>query len=108
MKLSPIAKGRCLPPPAPLTRQRKEVRLGPPYFPDADRTSSFTVTGYAVTATVVQVLRQCGDDLTRENVMRQAANLKGVSIPMLLPGISINTGRRLFPNQANADGAVHR
>jgi branched-chain amino acid transport system substrate-binding protein len=61
------------------------------YFPDADRTSSFTVTGYAVTATVVQVLRQCGDDLTRENVMRQAANLKDVKIPMLLPGISINT-----------------
>jgi len=61
------------------------------YFPDADRTSSFTVTGYAVAATVVQVLRQCGDDLTRENVMRQAANLKDVRIPMLLPGISINT-----------------
>jgi branched-chain amino acid transport system substrate-binding protein len=61
------------------------------HFPDADRTSSFTVTGYAVTATVVQVLRQCGDDLTRENVMRQAANLKDVRIPMLLPGISINT-----------------
>ena len=61
------------------------------YFPDADRTSSSTVIGYAVTATVVQVLRQCGDDLTRENVMRQAANLKDVRIPMLLPGISINT-----------------
>src|SRR5262249_53447129 len=61
------------------------------YFPDADRTSSFTVAGYAMTATVVQVLRQCGDDLTRENVMRQAANLKDVRIPMLLPGISINT-----------------
>ena len=61
------------------------------YFPDADRTSSSTVIGYAVTATVVQVLRQCGDDLTRENVMRQAANLKDVGIPMLLPGILINT-----------------
>jgi branched-chain amino acid transport system substrate-binding protein len=61
------------------------------YFPDADRTSSSTVTGYALTATVVQVLRQCGDDLTRENVMRQAANLRDVKIPMLLPGILINT-----------------
>jgi len=61
------------------------------YFPDADRTSSFTVAGYSVTATVVQVLRQCGDDLTRENVMRQAANLRDVKIPMLLPGILINT-----------------
>ena len=61
------------------------------YFPDADRTSSSTVIGYALTATVLQVLRQCGDDFTRENVMRQAANLKDVKIPMLLPGISINT-----------------
>jgi hypothetical protein len=39
----------------------------------------------------VQVLKQCGDDLTRENVMRQAANLKDVELPMLLPGIKLNT-----------------
>ena len=38
-----------------------------------------------------QVLRQCGDDLTRENVMRQAANLKDLQLPMLLPGIKLNT-----------------
>lgn len=38
-----------------------------------------------------QVLKQCGDDLTRENVMRQAANLKDLQLPMLLPGIRINT-----------------
>ena len=41
--------------------------------------------------TLVQVLEQCGDDLTRENVMAQAANLKDLELPMLLPGIVINT-----------------
>ncbi len=41
--------------------------------------------------TLVQVLKQCGDDLTRENVMKQAANLKDLELPMLLPGIKINT-----------------
>jgi hypothetical protein len=40
---------------------------------------------------MVQVLRQCGDNLTRENVMRQAANLKDFTSDMLLPGISVNT-----------------
>ena len=39
----------------------------------------------------MQVLKQCGDDLTRENVMKQAANLHDFRVPMLLPGISINT-----------------
>jgi branched-chain amino acid transport system substrate-binding protein len=41
---------------------------------------------------LVQVLKQCGDDLTRENVMKQAASLKDVQLPMLLPGIRVNTG----------------
>jgi len=40
---------------------------------------------------VVQVLKQCGDELTRDNVMRQAANLHDFTVPMLLPGIKINT-----------------
>ena len=40
---------------------------------------------------MTQVLRQCGDDLSRENVMRQAANLKDLEVPMLLPGIRLNT-----------------
>ncbi len=61
------------------------------YFPDGDRTSSFTVYGYAVAHTMVHVLKQCGDDLTRANVMKQAASLKDLSNPMLLPGITINT-----------------
>ena len=62
------------------------------YSPEGDKATSFNVYAYAVSQTLVQVLRQCGDDLTRENVMRQAANLKNFSVPILLPGIAINTG----------------
>jgi hypothetical protein len=49
------------------------------------------VYGYAAAQTLVQVLKQCGDNLTRENVMWQAANLKNFEISVLLPGIRINT-----------------
>jgi branched-chain amino acid transport system substrate-binding protein len=61
------------------------------YFPDGDRTSSYTVVSYLGAQTLVQALRQCGDDLTRANVMKQAANLKDLELGMLLPGIRINT-----------------
>ena len=61
------------------------------YHPKGDKSSSFTVYGYTVAQTLVQVLKQCGDNLTRENVMKQAANLKNLELPMLLPGIKINT-----------------
>jgi branched-chain amino acid transport system substrate-binding protein len=61
------------------------------YYPEGNPADGFNVYGYAVAQTLVQTLRQCGDDLTRENVMRQAANLKDVELPMLLPGIRINT-----------------
>jgi branched-chain amino acid transport system substrate-binding protein len=62
------------------------------YYPDGDRTSTFTVFGYAAAQTMVQVLKQCGDELTRENVMKQAASLKNLQLRMLLPGITVNTG----------------
>jgi len=62
------------------------------YYPDGDKTTTFTVYGYLTAQTMVQVLKQCGDDLTRENVMKQAANLKDLELGMLLPGIKINTG----------------
>jgi branched-chain amino acid transport system substrate-binding protein len=65
------------------------------YFPDGDKTSSFTVYGYSVAQTMVQVLKQCGDTLTRENVMKQAANLD-LNLPMLLPGIKIKTSATDF------------
>jgi branched-chain amino acid transport system substrate-binding protein len=61
------------------------------YFPDGDKTNAFTVYAYLVSQTLVHVLKECGDDLTRENVMKQAANLKDLQLGMLLPGISINT-----------------
>ena len=62
------------------------------YFPDGDKTSSFTVYGYAVAQSLSQVLKQAGNELTRENVMKQAANLKNVEIDVLLPGIKLNSG----------------
>ncbi len=61
------------------------------YFPEGDKTSTFSVYGYLTAQTMVQVLKQCGDELTRENVMKQAANLKDLELGMLLPGIKINT-----------------
>jgi len=60
-------------------------------FPDGDKLDNGTVVGFSVAQTLVQVLKQCGDDLTRENVMRQAANLKDFSTDMMLPGIKANT-----------------
>jgi branched-chain amino acid transport system substrate-binding protein len=62
------------------------------YYPEGDRTSTFTVYGYLVAQTMIQVLKQCGDDLTRASVMQQAANLKDLELGLLLPGIKINTG----------------
>jgi branched-chain amino acid transport system substrate-binding protein len=61
------------------------------YDSGADVGNSFNVYGYTVAQTLVQVLKQCGDDLTRENVIKQAANLKQIVLPMLLPGIKIST-----------------
>jgi ABC-type branched-subunit amino acid transport system substrate-binding protein len=66
------------------------------YYPDGDKTNSNNIYGYAVAQTMVQVLKQCGDDLTRENVMKQAANLKNFSSDVMLPGIRINTGPNDF------------
>lgn len=83
------------------------------YLPDADKTNSNTVYGYAVAATMVQVLKQCGDDLTRANVMKQAANLRNVQLGMALPGITINTSATdFFPMEQlqlmQFDGAGYR
>ncbi len=66
------------------------------YYPDGDRSDGNTVYGYLAAQTLVQVLKQCGDDLTRENVMKQAANLRDLKLDMLLPGIAINTSATDF------------
>ncbi len=65
------------------------------YYPRGDKTDNQNVYGPLIAATTVQVLKQCGDDLTRENVMKQAANLH-LELPMLLPGITINTSPTNF------------
>jgi branched-chain amino acid transport system substrate-binding protein len=65
-------------------------------FPEGNKLDGSTVVGYAVAQTMVQVLKQCGDDLTRANVMKQAASLRDFRTEMLLPGITINTSATDF------------
>jgi len=61
------------------------------YMTPTDLIDANAVYGFGAGATMVQVLKQCGSDLSRENVMRQAANLKDLELPMSLPGMRINT-----------------
>ncbi len=61
------------------------------YLPDANRSDTLIVNGYNIAQLLVVVLKQCGDDLTRENVMKQAASLNNVELGMLLPGIKVST-----------------
>ncbi len=65
-------------------------------FPEANKLDASVIVGYGVAQTMVQVLKQCGDNLTRENVMKQAANLKDFRTEVLLPGIRINTSPASF------------
>ncbi|MGO4715959.1 ABC transporter substrate-binding protein [Bradyrhizobium sp. 2TAF24] len=60
-------------------------------FPEGNRADASVMVGYNVAQTLVQVLKQCGDNLTRDNVMRQAASLQGFATTNLLPGITIKT-----------------
>src|SRR5882724_9832585 len=66
------------------------------YYPEANRLDGAVVYGYGAAQTMVKVLELCGDDLTRENVMKQAANLKDFAPDTLLPGVKINTGAADF------------
>jgi branched-chain amino acid transport system substrate-binding protein len=61
------------------------------YLTPTDFIDGNSVSGFTVAAVLVQVLKQCGNDLSRDNIMRQAANLKDLELPMLLPGIKVNT-----------------
>ena len=61
------------------------------YHASGDMKDNFNVYGYTVAQTLVQVLKQAGDNLTRDNVMKQAASLD-LTLPMLLPGVNIKTG----------------
>jgi ABC-type branched-subunit amino acid transport system substrate-binding protein len=66
------------------------------HFPEGDKLDFMATAGYAQAQTMVQVLKQCGDNLTRENIMKQSASLKDFRTEMLLPGIKINTGPNDF------------
>jgi ABC-type branched-subunit amino acid transport system substrate-binding protein len=61
------------------------------YYPDGDKDSSFNSYGYMTTELLIHVLKACGDNLTRENVLKQATSLKNVKLDLLLPGITVNT-----------------
>ncbi|RXT48790.1 ABC transporter substrate-binding protein [Bradyrhizobium betae] len=61
------------------------------YYPDGDKDSNFNTYGYGTAQLLAHVLQQCGDNLTRENVMKQAASLKDVMGDIALPGIKANT-----------------
>ncbi len=61
------------------------------YYPDGDKDSNFNTYGYSTAQLLDHVLQQCGDELTHENVLRQAINLKNVQLDLSLPGIVANT-----------------
>jgi ABC-type branched-subunit amino acid transport system substrate-binding protein len=61
------------------------------YYPEGDKNSSFNTYGHGTAQLLAIVLRNCGDNLTRENVMKQATSLKDVQTDLLLPGMTINT-----------------
>jgi branched-chain amino acid transport system substrate-binding protein len=61
------------------------------YYPDGNTKDVYNVYAYTVAQAMVQTLKQCGNDLSRANIMKQAANLKDLALPLLLPGIKVNT-----------------
>ena len=66
------------------------------YYPEGNLGSSFNVYAYTVAMTLEHVLRQAGDHLTRESIMKQAASLKDLELPTLLPGVTLNTSATDF------------
>jgi branched-chain amino acid transport system substrate-binding protein len=66
------------------------------YYPEANRADAFVMYGYAVAQTMAHILKECGNDLTRENVMKQAASMHDYVVAGLLPGVKINTSATDF------------
>jgi branched-chain amino acid transport system substrate-binding protein len=66
------------------------------YYPEANRSDAFVIYGYAVAQTMAHVLKECGDDLTRANIMKQAASMHDYTVAGLLPGVKINTSATDF------------
>lgn len=61
------------------------------YYPDGDPTNGLAEAGYGLAQTMIYILQQCRDNLTRDNVMHQATHMNNVEFPTLLPGIKVNT-----------------
>jgi branched-chain amino acid transport system substrate-binding protein len=78
------------------TGMKKFMTFIDKYVPGANISDTNLVYGYAAAQTMVQVLKQAGDDMTRENVMKQAASLKDFTPDTLLPGVKINTSATDF------------
>jgi branched-chain amino acid transport system substrate-binding protein len=66
------------------------------YYPEGNREDLFLMNGYNLAQTIVHVLERCGDDLTRANIMKEAASIKSLQLEGLLPGITINTSATDF------------
>ncbi|MEO8523530.1 MAG: ABC transporter substrate-binding protein [Caldimonas sp.] len=66
------------------------------YYREGDPKDQSNLYGYLAAQIMTQILKQCGNDLTRENVMKQAANLKNFRLPLLLPGMALNTSATDF------------
>jgi branched-chain amino acid transport system substrate-binding protein len=66
------------------------------YYPEGALDDQFNAFGYNVAILMTQVLKQCGNDFSRENIMKQAASLKDFELPLLLPGIKVNTSATDF------------
>jgi branched-chain amino acid transport system substrate-binding protein len=66
------------------------------YYPEANRADASVMYGYTVAQGVVHVLKNCGDNLTRENIMKQAASIQNLELGGLLPGIKVNTSATDF------------
>jgi branched-chain amino acid transport system substrate-binding protein len=66
------------------------------YFPEANRSDASVMYAYIVTQGIVHVLKACGDNLTRENIMKQAASIKDLELGGLLPGVKANTSATDF------------
>jgi branched-chain amino acid transport system substrate-binding protein len=66
------------------------------YLPGEEKNDARVAYAFGVAGTLLHVLRQCGDDLSRENIMHQAAHIDGLELPMLLPGVKISTSRNNY------------
>ena len=70
------------------------------YLTPTDLIDANAAYAFGAAQTLIQTLKQCGDDLSRENIMRQAANIKDLELPMLLPGMRINTSPTISARSA--------